>query len=374
MISFRSPIAAASAGAAPSERNTHPNSASVKETLSRILATPDLFPAEIDFRRNALVFVPMSRRSFRQLSFLDNRFVRPGPGSFSVNLLELLPKCSAVQANPPLHFVLHGAFCGSTLMARLLEELPHCFALKEPGLLAQLARLKDGTSVPDMSGPGSWMDWFKVATTLFGRAYPTDTAVIIKPNDVCNWMGNLLLDRDESTRIIFLSSPLRTFLLSVLKMDDRRKWARGRVRQLKGYVARVPFLSEIPVEDLSDGQYVAALWLLNSFLCSSFLARPDSARVRALNGEELVLRPQETLRETANFFGLSRDEADRAALAKLGPLSYHAKHRHLPYDARARTIDQDNAEARFGREVDAAISWARQMSSGWLSQSPFPLE
>jgi hypothetical protein len=273
-----------------------------------------------------------------------------------------------------LHFVLHGAFCGSTLMARHLQELPHCFVLKEPGLLAQLARMKKHASDAGTIELRSWADWFNVAMALLARAYTSDAAVVVKPNDVCNWMGNLLLDHDPRTKIIFLASPLKMFLLSVLKLDDRRKWARGRIRQLNGFLTQVPFLTEISIEDLNDGQCSAALWLLNSFLCSSLLARPDSDRIRPLNGEDLLRRPQENLRDVADFLGLAHDESNRGALTTLRPMSYHAKELHRPYDAVARARDRDTATACFGQEVGEAISWAEQISSGWLSRSPFPVE
>jgi hypothetical protein len=329
---------------------------------------------EIDLHRNTLLFARMSREAFYRLSFLDNRFIGTPANGFSANLVELLPKCSAAQAKRPLHFILHGAFCGSTLMARHLQELPHCFVLKEPGLLAQLARMNRGASDPLPLEPHSWADWFNVTMALLARGYAADAAVVIKPNDVCNWMGNLLLDHDDRTKIIFLASPLKMFLLSVLKLDERRQWARGRIRQLNGFLNQVPFLTEISVEDLKDNQCSAALWLLNSFLCSSLLARPDSDRIRPLNGEDLLRQPLEYVREAADFFGLASDAGNRAALTALRPLSYHAKYLHLPYDTLARASDRDNAEARFGREVAEAISWAEQVSSGWLSRSPFPVE
>lgn len=340
--------------------------------LSKLFATPDLLPAAIDFPRDTMTFIPMSRESFRRHSFLDSRFVRPGPRSFSIGLAELLSACS--EARPlPLHFILHGAFCGSTLMARHLEELPHCFVLKEPGLLAQLARLKRGAFDPVPFEPSSWADWFKVTMALAARGYPGDVAVIIKPNDVGNWMGHLLLDHDERTRIIFLASPLQSFLLSVLKQGDRRQWARGRIRQLAGFLVQMPGLNDLAADDLDDGQCAAVLWLLNSFLCSSLQERPDADRIRALNSEDLIGSPRETLREAAEFFGLTRDEANRTALTALRPLDYSAKFPDVAYDSKMRDSDRADAERRFGAEAEAAISWAEQVGSGWLSRSSFPI-
>jgi hypothetical protein len=234
------------------------------EELARLLATPDFFPERMDAQRNAALFVQMSRKAFQRSSFLDKRIVRAGSTRFYADLQQLAPQLSR-KPDRPVHFILHGAFCGSTLLARYLEELPHCLVLKEPMLLAQLAGVQGGV------GP-SWAEWFETTMALLSRAYASDTAVVIKTNDACNWMGSRLLDHDRQTKIIFLASPLRFFLLSTLRTEERRSWVRTRVRELRAHLAQVPFLAEIVTADLSDGECGAAIWLLNSFLCSSSLA------------------------------------------------------------------------------------------------------
>jgi hypothetical protein len=93
-----------------------------------------------------------------------------------------------------------------------------------------------------------------------------------------------------------------------------------------------------------------------------------------LNGEDLILRPKDTVLEAAEFFGLADDEDSRAVLETLQPASRHAKHGKLPYDASARETDLTHAETRYGDEVGAALSWASTLASGWLAQSPFALE
>ena len=331
------------------------------------LATPDFFPMQIDAQRNSILFVQMSRQSFKQSVFLDRRAVRAGRTTLSTEI----PKLMGRQAERPMHFILHGAFCGSTLLARYLETLPNCLVLKEPSVLFQLSRLRD--SSPAEAEPTPWHDRLRVTLALLARGYPGDRAVIIKANDRCSWMGNLLLDHDASTKVIFVSAPLRVFLLQVLKMDDRRQFVRARVEQLGGAMARVLFLSGVEMTDLTDGQRAAALWLLNSFLCRSLQTRPDSHRIHVLNGEDLISRPKDTVLEAAEFFGLADSEDSRAALETLQPASHHAKHRQLPYDASARETDLTDAETRYGDEVGAALSWASTVASGWLAQSPFPV-
>src|SRR5690242_11238258 len=107
-------------------------------TLADILATPDFFPMKIDRARDELFFIRMSRESFRQSAFLDRRAVRATPDVVSVSLAELRAASPQLRPECPLHVILHTAFCGSTLLARYLEQLPHCLVLKEPALLGRI--------------------------------------------------------------------------------------------------------------------------------------------------------------------------------------------------------------------------------------------
>ena len=154
--------------------------------------------------------------------------------------------------------------------------------------------------------------------------------MIVKASDDCNWMGNLLLDHDASSKVVFLFAPLKVFLLQVLKAEHRRQWLRGHRQQLARPMTQVPFVSATAVADLTDGQGAAAMWLLNSFLCRILLARPDSHRVLVLNGEDLISRPKQIVGTVANFLGLADDEANRMALEILCPSSHHAKDNQMP--------------------------------------------
>jgi len=138
--------------------------------------------------------------------------------------------------------------------------------------------------------------------------------------------------------------------------------------------SQVPFLVDLEAENLTDGQRAATMWLLNSFLCGSLLERPDSKRVRVLNGENLISQPEETAAGAADFLGLLDDEANLVAVDGLRPSAYHAKNSRLPYYAAMRAPELADAEARCGGEVEAAMSWASAVSAGWLRQSPFPME
>ena len=358
-------------------RNSIPPGHTPLRDLTRLFTTPDLFPMEIDAERNSIAFIGVSRAWYRDNVTLNGRQdLRSGVEVYSAEVTRLMADLPAPGAGPPSHYILHGAFCGSTLLARHLEVLPRCFVLKEPHLLGQLARLKVSLPNSFLYKPQLWDDWFKVAMALLTRAYSSDMAVIIKPTDLCNWMGDLLLDRDNRSRIVFLASPLREFLTSVLRPDrDRRALLRNRVRRAVKHLAKIPFLSEVATPALSDGQCAAAIWLFNNHLCSSLLERPDADRVLAISSEELFSEPRETLLKVASLFNLMLDEANSQALMNFNPSARHskAKDKDVPYSAAIRTSELADAERKIQEEIEMAISWAKQVSSGWLSRSQFSI-
>lgn len=343
------------------------------DTTSRIasdpLATPDFFPMAITPRRNTLVFASVTRENLVQSPCLDRWYT---VFASNTTLMAEIPRLLGRRPQRPLHFILHNAFSGSTLLARYLEGLPHCLVLKEPQVLGQIAILKDQEPMP--GEPDRWADWFEVVFAMLARGYPSDTEVVVKASSTCNTLGNALLDHDKNTRIVFLYSGLRMFLLQVLKSKDRRQWLRKHVEDvLAGLMTQVPFLAGTRVADLTDGQRAATMWLVNSFLCRSLLTRSDANRILLLDGEDLILRPTATVLAAADFLGLIVDDADRTLLNDIRPIVHHAKDMAVSYDAETRATELAGAEERHGGEVRAAMVWAETVSGGWLAESPFPV-
>jgi hypothetical protein len=349
----------------------------IEEATIELLATPDYLPMQIDVPRREVLFFEMSRDDYRRSAFLDNRVLRSRPGRFTADLDALTADLQGVRPSHPVHYILHGAFCCSTLLARYLESLPGLFVLKEPALLTQLAVMN--SDFPGGFGgsrdaiAARWDRWLNMTTVLLARAYHDDHAVVIKASDLCNWMGHLLLTRNSQTKLLFLSSPLKPFLLSVLKVDGRRGWVRHRLRTLAGGIARIPFLAEALQQAAGDGERGAVLWLMNSYLCASFASGPQSDRVLLLDSEDVVQQPNEAVRAAVRFLVPELERIAGPALVKCTPLSRHAKDLALPYDAASRTRDLRAAEMRYAAEADAAVAWAAEKAGVWLADCPFAL-
>jgi hypothetical protein len=309
------------------------------------LSTPDWFPMSLDHECRTLTFVHMTRDTFRQSTFHHEAIIRPDDRTLEAPIDEL----AGLKPGVPNHFILHTAFCGSTLLARYLDDLLRCFVVKEPNLLTQLG----GVPYSD-----SWPGWFATSLNLLGRAYPSDAATIIKLHDVCNWMGGLILDHDPQTRVVFLYNPLRMHLLQFLKDQRRRTHVHRHVRSLP--MALLPALAKVTAGELTDAQCAAAMWLFNAHLCSCLLARPDADRVLLMNGRDVMFDPQTAVLTVGEHFGLADDDT-RAKLAKLRPATSHAKDPAVDYDRAALAVDLAAAEHRYSEEVDAGTAWAREL-------------
>jgi len=275
-----------------------------------------------------------------------------------------------------MHYILHGAHCCSTLLARCLETFTGCFVLKEPYLLTQIAILKDCLS----ARPAGWKarvddelpDWFKMSTLLLNRAYGTGDTVIVKTNDLCNGLGPDLLARDSRSKVIFVQSPLKTFLLSVLKLPGRREWVRERVAILAAPLAASGLVKGISDSRLSDAEAAAALWLYNCLICQALLGSPESARVLAMSGEAIAENPVEATCLAAGFLGLTVPE-EAAARDRIELESgRNAKDTTLPYGAEARKLDRAQADAAFGAEAEQGVAWAMLVAPTLAANGLFP--
>jgi len=344
--------------------------------LETLLSSPDLLALKLDLDRERIWFVPLSADEYHAFAFLDERMQRRSTGAYLINLPGLSEHLSSRPLPRPVHYIFHGAHCCSTLLARCLEHLD-CFVLKEPYLLTQIAILRDCPAARPMDWhnrvaaelPG----WLNMATLLLSRTYGTRKSVVIKTNDLCNGLGRELLARDSRSKIIFLQSPLKTFLLSVLKQQGRRAWTRERLNILARPLAAMPELVPIEIVDLSDAEAAAALWLFNCSLCRDLLTGPESGRVLPLDGEAVAERPLATVSLAAKFFELEFPEDWAARHSVDLESNRHAKDLSKSYGADTRKRERAEAEAQFGAEAELGIEWAMRAAPKLTAQGPFPL-
>lgn len=342
--------------------------------LASALASCNYYPVQVDLCRRVIWFAKVERETYRRAGFLMPKQAPMSEERYGFNLDDvLLHGLSLPIGGAPSHYIFISAFCCSTLLARLLDRVPGCLVLKEPSILGQLAMLRYRPSpalVPQAPSPGGrglisdedweeeWRTWAALAMRLLTRTFDPGQTVIVKAADVCNAMPEVILANDPRSKAALLSVGLRTFILSVLKLENRRVWTRKRAAFWRKTLALFPALSEVNVEDLDDAGQAAYVWLVTAALWDRFQRQAEPERLLFLDGEEVSENPGGALRKVSAFFGLQLEESRVEEILADPVLSQHAKAPDQAYDGEMRRSDLMDWESRFGAQADRAMDWA----------------
>jgi len=326
-------------------------SSAATDPLPDVLTSPDFLPLRIDPNRRVMTFVRMSLDAYRDSVFLDGRTRRVTEDAYELRLDDLL----FAHANRPIdfapaHYILHTAYCCSTLLARYFELLPSCFVLKEPRLLTQMA-------LTSYRAGREWERWFSLSVRLLTRTYGSEQVAVIKVNDWCNTLGEQLLAHNPRATVTFLMMPLRDFVLAVLKSSIRREWVHTRIVSAVRDAAASAVLAHLRTDRLTDGQAASYIWLVNRLLCGKVSSGPYADRVLVLDGRDIAECSRTTLHRVLAHGNVSLDDTQILALMSDPSIGRYSKDLSRPYDATSRRAELDELDDQFGHEADEALDW-----------------
>jgi hypothetical protein len=185
-------------------------------------------------------------------------------------------------------------------------------------------------------------------------------ALVVKPSNVVNALAPAMLAMRPQAGCILLHAPLRAFLGSIAKKGLwGRLWVRDLLmKQLKDGLVELGFTPEDHLLQ-TDLQVAAVGWLVQHRLFAH-LAAQHPGRVRTLDSETLLARPDEALAAVDRLFGIAEDAEKRAAVAAR-VFSRHAKF-GTAFDREARAAEQRQAAEAHGDEIDKVVSWAEAVA------------
>ena len=339
-----------------------------------VWANPSQFPLRIDPAADKVVFVQLSADQYRDLAFLDDRYISTA-NSWETSISELVGSESGESPRGrPVHAIFHIAFCGSTFVARCLGRLPGALVLKEPFPLHDLAYLKRHPSMT-AARCSDWKRTFELLMTLLSRTYATDDVAIVKPTDASTPLIADVLGHSDASAALFLHVELDEFLPAVLRDQTRRGFVRQRLDDLSVLYPDHPLFQSTAHAALTDGERAGCLWLLHRQLYADFVARAPDARVRSLDFAVFLRNPSGALESIARLFGLhaERKQCDSAVAAEAVT---HSKDRDTPFRAADRREALRAVAGQHGDEIAGARAWVEQnrTSHGLSETLPFPLE
>jgi hypothetical protein len=301
----------------------------MEPTLAQLLGSPDHYFHSFDGRD--AVFVPMDRAAYRRSIFLDRRISPAFDQTMRVHIASLNSASSALTTG----WIFHVAHCGSTLLARGLDELSTAnLVLREPLALRQLALAPDPEKL-------------KLALKLLSKRFPGTGPTLIKANVPVNFLLDAIADEDSLAHVILLYCGLKDYLLAILRSANHRAWLRNVTSQLVG-----------PLGDLShltDAEIGAALWLGQMRRFAATIKRMPLAR--SLDAEHFFGNPREILGAAAKHFGVEASQTAIEAIVS-GPLfATYSKNPAQPFDNNARIERREALVAEISEELAAGRRW-----------------
>lgn len=292
-------------------------------------ATPDNYLHSFD--GNAAIFVPMDRAAYHRSIFLDRR-ISPAinrPSRVDVTrLTALVPR--PLQAN----WIFHVAHCGSTLLARALDQLQTNLVLREPLALRQLAFNFNA-------------DRLAMVNSLLSRRYEPDLPTVVKANVPVNFLLPDLISLNPQSRCIFLYLELRDYLLATLRGEVHRNWLKNITTHLAPHLAGRAAST--------DAERAALVWTAQVEAFADAIDRMPSAR--ALNGEAFFAAPFEFVRLSAEHLEVPLDEEQIKAIIA-GPLfTTYSKNPSVHFDNEARLARRAELEKSLAPELELAQEW-----------------
>lgn len=327
---------------------------------ARILDDPANFLHAIDVEGDRAFFFRTNPQLLRDASFVDGRIsiatTEPAPAPLS----ELVAAAQPAVAKD--RFLFNCSFCGSTLLARLLDVPGRSLVLKEPRCLTDIAAWKifnsrDGRPIDRLRST------LNLARAALRRPFTPGEAVTVKVAS----QGNVLLDTlaEDAPRI-------RPTFITISRIDFLRAIFRGGVERMH-YAAKIAWhmATDVPDGDALLREAIAAgadplrkaanLALLARFLQVGSFQRAARAGGwgdnHVLDYDTITRYPIEATAKAARALDLGIDDNDiERNVARF--IGRHAKHPSEPFSNDQQRLADRRVHSEHRQIFDEALAWA----------------
>ena len=292
-------------------------------------------------RARLVGLVRMDRDAYRAASFLDDRlFQQPQD-------VQVVPWATVADALPPgsrrdARWIFHIGHVGSTLVSRLLGELPGVLAIREPKFLRDLAALPAAERAT----------YLATTQALFSRTFDTGETALVKVTSFVSEIAPELVV--AGGKALFLFASPRNYIASILAGENSRQelgmLAGSRAQRMERR------LSSLDDHLRSQAHLAAAAWACEM---TSLEAALDAMPDRAIEWADFDLMLQDmttALAKAARFVGHSAPAEQIAAIAGGTLMSRYSKGLDYEYSPKLRRDLIEQANRHHHRDIDSALA------------------
>jgi len=299
----------------------------------------------------AVRLIEMDREAYRAASFLDDRMLQQPVNAKAVPW-PTVAGAVALDSRRDARWIFHIGHVGSTLMARLLGELPGVLSVREPRFLRDLTAIAAARR-------SAFTD---AAQALFSRTFGSEERALVKATSFVSEIAPELVAAGEGALFMFASpgNYVASILAGENSLQELRLLAKNRAGRMAGRVR------ELDDRDRSAAHLAAAAWACEmTSLESAAEAMPDRS-INWLDFDRMLEDVEGAMARAARFFGFeTRQEQLREIVS--GPLMRrYSKALEYEYSPGLRRNLLDEARRLHGRDIDGAMT----MLEGAARHSP----
>ena len=320
----------------------------------RFRADASLFVQMLDAAQDRLLLVQLAEPDYRAASFLDQRVLTADRPCEWVAWSELSRIAGDLPATA--QFIFHIGHVGSTLISRLLGELPSMFSVREPLLLrslAELYRLRDHVTSP--WSPAEFEPRLATALGWLSRSFRPGQQAILKATSFVGDLAPPILQHGEQA--LFLYADPQTYLETILagpaSLQELAALSGDRLARLHARLGTEPWR----LWQLGIGERAAMAWACEMTALEAASETVALERILWLDFDAFLEAPAVNVVRVAAHFGHSL-EGDAAARLVSGPIMHsYSKAPEHGYSPALRSEVLAGARAEHGEELRRGMSW-----------------
>ena len=308
----------------------------------------------MNVRQDELRWTQAEAAELAAATFLDHRFVK-GRAVQNISLGRALDHHrSDPRRARRASYIFHTSFSCSTLLAKCIDRSGAALALKEPGLLFDIAQHRRQSDKAD--GNPTLGNLLCLADRLLAQV-GEHQPVVIKPTNAANNLLAPLLSLPGAPQVLLLHGKLRDFLVSVAKYGTRsRLFARQLFQSLRHDVEVVGRTRPEAAMMMTDLQIAAAAWFGQVQLFHQVARTPHTA-IATLSTPDFLADRVTALGAVCEHFGLRLAPQKLALLQQSGLLDRDAKFENRAFNTDQRRAEAEEVEQRHGVEIDETVAW-----------------
>jgi hypothetical protein len=314
--------------------------------LDALATDPDIHFHDFDLGQRTATLVKVSEAELRAASFLDARALKADSRGLVVPLEAFIDAAEQVPAQS-FDAIFHIAHCGSTLVSRMLGELPRNLPKREP--LAWLGCAYYARRVQVDITERAWGRLLNATQRMLARRHRDGDRVLLKSTSVAANLVPWVLMPDQTRRAVCVTMTFESWLANLLDDADARADVLGRSKQWLQDLHQVTPRQDL-VDGLSELETLAACWLAPMrWFAGGMRLVPE--RTRIVTTEQLFEHPTVGLAALAAFLDLHAEVEQIQAVVDGPLLKEYSKAPGVAYDAPAAAAKLAAARERHAADI-----------------------